>query len=315
MLRRLGHLRLQRAASSVVRVDGVDLHWIEEGSGPPVVLLHGLGDSHQTWSKVVPSLARTRRVLVPDLAGYGLSGRPDADYTLDWHAHLLGAWLGALRLDEVDLVGHSYGGGVAQWMLLQPRHRIRKLGLVAAGGLGREVSRPLRLAALPYVIEYAGQPFMAPGTFFALQTFIRGVYSPRELVRLSIMNGRPGSARALARTVRDVIDLSGQRRGFFGHAHQVHRLPDIGLFWGKDDPVIPITHAYEAARFIRGARVFRFADCGHYPHREHPRAFAAALEEFLGSDDSSTRRADASDSAMLAVGSGPVRLQVRDYGP
>jgi pimeloyl-ACP methyl ester carboxylesterase len=266
---------------SVARVHGVDLHWVELGEGPPVVLLHGLGDSHRTWSHVAPSLARSCRVLVPDLLGHGLSGRPDASYSLEWHARIIGAWLDELGLASVDIVGHSYGGGIAQWMLIDQAHRVRKLALVAAGGLGREVALALRLAAIPFVVERMGQPFMTPGTFLALNA-IRGVYPAGEVARLSWMNGTRGSARAFARSVRDVIDLGGQRRGFFQHAHQIPALPPIGLFWGEKDRVVPVSHALEAAPRIDGATVIRFPKCGHYPHREQPHRFVMELEAFLG---------------------------------
>ncbi|MBX3234267.1 MAG: alpha/beta fold hydrolase [Labilithrix sp.] len=279
MLTRLLHRR-----GSVARANGVDLHWVEAGEGRPLVLLHGVGDSHLTWSKVVPALARTRRVLVPDLCGHGLSGRPNATYTLDWHARTITEWLEQLAIEEADVVGHSYGGGVAQWMLLNPAHRVRRLALVSSGGLGREVSLALRLAATPYVMEHMGQPFMATGTFVALQVAIRGVYSSRELLKLALQNGKRGTARAFARTVRDVIDLGGQRRGFHQHAHALRELPPIGVFWGANDPIIPVSHAAEAARVIPGVTITTFARCGHYPHRERPGTFVDALEAFLDRD-------------------------------
>lgn len=274
--------RLLRRRGSVARVNGTDLHWIEEGSGPALILLHGLGDSHLTWSKVVPALARTRRVLVPDLSGHGLSGRPNATYSLDMHARTIALWLRTLGVEHADVVGHSYGGGVAQWMLRDPSHRVRRLGLVSAGGLGREVALPLRLASTPFVVEKMGQPFMATGTFVALQVAIRGVYSTRELVKLSLANARPGTARAFARTVRDVIDLKGQTRGFHQHAHELPILPPIGVFWGDEDPVIPVAHGEAFAREIPGSSLEVFAKCGHYPHRQRPGAFVDALEGFLG---------------------------------
>jgi pimeloyl-ACP methyl ester carboxylesterase len=271
---------------NVARANGVDVHWVEagSGSGTPLVLLHGLGDSHLTWSKVVPALAKNRRVLVPDLCGHGLSERADVDYSLDFHARTIARWLEALHVRKADVVGHSYGGGVAQWMLLYPLHRVRKIGLVSAGGLGREVSIALRLASTPHLMERFGQPFMGAGTFVALQTAIRGVYSTRELVKLSLQNGRFGTARAFARTVRDVIDLKGQRRSFHQHAHEIPEIPPIGIFWGDSDPIIPMEHGLEAARMIPGATIACFSRCGHYPHRERPGTFVDALEAFLDRD-------------------------------
>src|SRR5580704_17151351 len=201
-----------------VRIQGVDLHWAELGSGRPMVLLHGLCDSHRTWSMVAPALARSHRVLMLDLADHGLSTRPDASYTLEWHAGVVGEWLEALGLEGVDLVGHSFGGGVAQRMLLKHRARIRRLALVAAGGLGREVGLALRLASLPHVVEHLGQPFMSRGTHLALNA-AGGAFSRDEIAVLSNINARPGTARAFARSVRDVIDWRGQHQHFLDGAH------------------------------------------------------------------------------------------------
>jgi pimeloyl-ACP methyl ester carboxylesterase len=271
---------LADARHSSVRVEGSDLHWSELGQGRPLVLLHGLCDSHRTWSCVAPLLARARRVLMPDLAGHGLSGRPDASYALEWHARVIGAWLRALCLDDLDLVGHSYGGGVAQWMLLEHRSYIRRLGLVAAGGLGREVGLALRLASIPHLVERLGQPFMAHGTRIALKA-AGGAYAPDDIAELARINATPGTARAFARSVRDVIDWRGQRRHFLDRIHEIGDLPPIALFWGERDTVIPLAHAIEATSVIKDATLTRFTGCGHFPHRQDPKRFVRALEAFL----------------------------------
>ena len=264
-----------------LRVEGCGVHWDEVGEGPPLVLLHGLCDSHRTWLKVAPPLARSRRVLMLDLAGHGLSERPDATYALDWHARVVGAWLEALGLGEVDVVGHSYGGGVALWMLLLERcPRIRRLALVAAGGLGREVTLALRLASVPFVVERLGQPFMAHGTRLALNAF-GGTYERAEIARLVSMNSTAGTARAFARSVRDVIDWRGQHRHLLDGKGALASLPPVALFWGERDTVIPFAHATETASLLGGVRITRFAECGHFPHRQAPAAFASALEAFL----------------------------------
>ena len=99
---------------SFVSIDGMRLHWAELGDASdtvPVVLLHGILDSHLTWKPVGSALATDRRVLTPDLLGCGLSERPDASYALGWHAHVIARWLEILGLARVDVVGHSYGGG------------------------------------------------------------------------------------------------------------------------------------------------------------------------------------------------------------
>jgi pimeloyl-ACP methyl ester carboxylesterase len=219
-------------------------------------------------------------VLMLDLAGHGLSDRPDASYTLAWHARTVIHWLDALGVDDVDVVGHSFGGGVAQWMLLEHRPRVRRLALVASGGLGRDVSLPLRLASIPLVVERFGQPFMGRGTSMALGG--GGAFDRAEIRELSRMNAIPGTARAFARSVRDVIDWRGQHRQFFDRAAEIHDLPPIALFWGARDPIIPIAHALAAVSRLAGVELTRFERSGHFPHREEPARFVEALESYLG---------------------------------
>src|ERR1700690_2807151 len=87
------------------QVEGVRLHWAELGestSKPPLVLLHGLNDCYRSWRELAPRLAVDRRVLIPDLPGHGLSGRPDASYELQWYARILTRWLRTARVRCAD---------------------------------------------------------------------------------------------------------------------------------------------------------------------------------------------------------------------
>ena len=263
--------------------EGVELHWVEIGdstSTPPVVLLHGLSDCHQTWSRIAVELAKERRVLIPDLPGHGYSGHPDASYALGWHARVMAGWMEALEIELADVVGHSFGGGVAQMLLLECRDRIGKLALIASGGLGREIAFELRLASLPWIIEKLGQPFMRAGTMLALGQ-ARNQLTRAQLDEIGDINAQRGSARAFARTVGDVINWRGQTRNFFQRAHEVADLPPIGLFWGDRDRVVPIAHAHELVARVGGIPLTVFNGCGHFPHHEAPGKVNAALRAFF----------------------------------
>jgi pimeloyl-ACP methyl ester carboxylesterase len=270
-------------------VEGIRLHWFEIGHASPatpVVLLHGLNNSSLSWAHVAPLLAADRRVLVLDLPGHGRSDRPNAGYELDWYAHVVARWIEAVGLEKTDIVGHSFGGGVAQMLLLECPERVRRLVLVAAGGLGKGVGLWLRLASLPHVVEYLGQPFMALGTRLALRGARHGV-SRAEIRELSRLNSQAGSARAFARTVRDVIDWRGQRRNFMHRVSEVEKLPPLLILWGDRDVLIPIGQGKAFAAMLDGAFFTTFEGCGHYLHNERPEAFAQAVREFL--DDESAR--------------------------
>jgi pimeloyl-ACP methyl ester carboxylesterase len=279
-----------------VSIDGMRLHWAELGDATdtvPVVLLHGILDAHLTWRPVGGALATDRRVLMPDLLGCGLSERPDASYELGWHAQVIARWLETLGLQSIDVVGHSYGGGVAQMLLLERPTRIRRMVLVASGGLGRSVGFWLRLATLPRVVELFGQPFMAFGTRRALGG--ASAMSGQDIAELSALNSERGSARAFARTVRDVIDWRGQRRIFFQRAHEITQIPPLAVFWGDRDAIIPIAHARAFTTSVEGVVFKHFEGCGHYLHQEQPEAFVTAVRDFLDDPSAIAVRLKATD--------------------
>jgi pimeloyl-ACP methyl ester carboxylesterase len=270
----------------VTLADGTAIAWTELGSGPPLVLLHGLGDSHRTWRRVAPRLGRHFRVLMPDLPGHGLSGRPDAPYTLEWYARTMASWLDQVGLERAHVIGHSFGGGVAQWMLLDHRARIDRMALVAAGGLGDEVGVGLRLAAFPILGPLLAPPLMKIGTralmHMASEDFARP--EPEEIDRIAWMNAAPGSARAFTRTVGGCIDLFGQTMSTWRRIHEVQTLPPIALFWGERDRIIPVSHGYQAFERIEGATFTPYEGCGHFPHLERSERFGEEVARFL--DDS-----------------------------
>ena len=257
----------------------VTLHWTEAGQGRPILFLHGLSDSHRTWRKISPSL-EGRRILMLDLPGHGMSSRPDAPYTLDWNATQIARWIEQLDLWDLDLVGHSYGGGVAQWLLLKCRPRIRRLGLVSSGGLGREVFPWLRIASVPFVIDAFGQRWMGPIAGFAMA---RATTSDAgaEIALLTSYLRQPGSARAFSRTVRDVIRWRGQTRNLLDRIAEVAQLPPIRVFWGARDTILPISHGTATAALLENCELIRFDNCGHVVHWEEPDGFSAALQAFL----------------------------------
>ncbi len=261
----------------------IDLHWAEVGEGPPVVLVHGLMDSHRTWREVWPRL-RSHRLLLIDLPGHGLSGRPDAPYTPDWNATQLLRWFDHLGLDRFDLVGHSYGGGLAQLLLLKCPERLRRLGLVCPGGLGAHVDVGLRLAALaPLLLQLVGGTILGP---IVAANLLRETSSDAAAELKVIADGlaQPGGARAFARTVAAVVGLRGQRTTYRDRAHDVVDLPPMRLFWGRKDRVVPYAHGAEFVRVVTGCELVSF-ETGHFPHWDAPDPFARELQRFLDAPD------------------------------
>ncbi len=265
-------------------IDGISLHWVEYGdadSRSAVLFLHGLNDSHLTWRQIAPEVARDRRVYVLDLPGHGLSDRPDAAYDLGWYARVVAGWMDAvLGPSQVDLVGHSLGGGIALTLLRLSPPRIRRLVLAAPGGLGKEIAFVLRLALFPGAVERFGQPFMAAGTWLALRA-LGSKLPPNHIRDLSAMNARQGTARAFARTIRGLADWRGQRHSFLRHAHKVANLPPVAVLWGDRDAIIPSSHGKALARVIEGVTFRELPACGHYLHHDNPPLFLQAVRDAL----------------------------------
>jgi pimeloyl-ACP methyl ester carboxylesterase len=269
--------------SHVAHVAGTHVAWSERGTGEALVLLHGIGDSQRTWRRVAPALALHYRVLMPDLPGHGLSGRPDAPYTLPWFAGVIADWMTGLGVPRAHVVGHSFGGGVAQWLLLDHRSRVDRLALIAAGGLGREVGFGLRLAAIPFPERLVTPASMWLGTMLGLLLSRRTVGSPTlaEVSTLARQNGLRGTGRAFCRTIRGVIDVFGQYMQTRPSVGALGSLPPIALFWGEADRIIPVGHGRLALEWLRGATLEVFPGCGHFPHLEEPERLAEGVLAFL----------------------------------
>lgn len=270
-------------APHLTTVNDTTIAWSEIGHGPPLVLLHGLADSHRSWRGVVRVLAKRFHVFLVDLPGHGLSARPEAPYTLHWYADTIAKWMDAVGIERAHVCGHSFGGGVAQWLLLDHRRRIDRLALVAPGGLGREVAASLRLATLPILAPLLESSLFGMMTRFFLRWACRSFafYSPREIEKLCRLNAAPNSGLAFRRTVSGCIGFGGQEVQTWQHIHRLEPLPPLALFWGDGDDIIPVSHAYDAARRLRNVMVKVYAGCGHSPQLEVPVRFGKDLVEFL----------------------------------
>lgn len=265
------------------RVHGTRIAWGEMGSGPPLVLLHGLSDCHRSWRRVAPGLARDFRVLLPDLPGHGWSGRPDAPYTLRWYARTVASWMDAIGVEQAHVCGHSLGGGIALMMLREQRPKVHRLALVATGGLGREIGIGMRLAAIPHLGPLLAPPLMRLGAPLLLRLFpgAAGNIEPDEARLLVHMNRIPGTDRAFTRTLSGVVDVFGQSQQMLPHADEIRSPPPMEVFWGLRDPIIPLSHGEALVRHSRGIRLHAYPGCGHFPHLEAPERFVRDLRRFL----------------------------------
>lgn len=263
--------------------NGTMIAWSEMGEGAPLLLIHGFQDSHRTWSRVAPLLASDFHVIMIDLPGRGLSGRPRAPYTLEWYSRTLLEWMAAVGISRTSICGHSFGGGIAQWMLLRGRERMDRLALVAPGGLGREVGMWLKYATFPVLgrrlTPLVIRHFIPLVMRFAPAAF--GNRDPEEIDHYIRMNRIPGTDEAFQASLEAVINPFGQYMQTWQRCHEIEDPPPIALFWGEKDHVLPVKQGYNVLEQSIGVTLTTYPDCGHFPHLEIPDTFAADLKDFL----------------------------------
>src|SRR5437867_6230616 len=201
-----------------LRLHGHRITYRTAGSGPVLLLIHGIAGSSATWDEVMPWLAERYCVIAPDLLGHGGSEKPRGDYSLGAYASGLRDLLGILGLERATVVGHSLGGGVAMQFAYQFPERCERLVLVSSGGLGREVHAVLRAAALPGA-EWVLPLLCAGGVCDAVDGMARflgraGVRAAPDLEEMwrGFCSLADADARqAFVHTVRTIIDVGGQR--------------------------------------------------------------------------------------------------------
>ena len=276
-----------RMAPDKVVLHGHELSYVDKGTGPAVLFIHGILGSQRQWSRLVDTLDDDYRVLVPDLFGHGDSAKPMGDYSLSAHAATMRDLLDHLGIERVTLVGHSLGGGIAmQFFYLFPE-RVERLVLVSSGGLGREVNLILRSATLPGAEQVLSVIASAP-VLARVEALGRGA---------SKVGWRPGAdisqiwrgfssladreaRRAFLATTRAVIDIGGQSISAHDHLGDVIPIPTL-IVWGSKDRMIPAWHALAAQRSVPDCRVELFEGAGHFPHLDDPARFASVLREFV----------------------------------
>jgi pimeloyl-ACP methyl ester carboxylesterase len=274
-----------------ISLHGHTFRYLMAGSGPALVLLHGVTCSSETWEEVIPLLAKHFTVIAPDMLGHGQSAKPATEYSPSAYAAFLRDLLVDLGQTRVTLVGHSLGGGVAmQFSYLFPE-MIERMVLVAAGGLGRELHGLLRMAALP------GAEAVLPVVASAR---LRGVVD-RGLGLLGKLGLRAGTdarevwrgfgtfvdadaRRAFFHTMRTVIDVGGQRAVATDRLYLASHMPTL-IVWGEKDPIIPVTHAEAAHERIEGSRLEVFPGAGHFPYLDEPFRFVSVLMDFIRSTE------------------------------
>lgn len=259
----------------------------DEGAGEALLLIHGMGGSSNSWSGVIPLLAKKYRVIAPDLLGHGQSDKPRGDYSVGAFAVLLRDLLDALDITIVTVIGHSLGGGIAMQFAHQHRQYCKRIVLISSGGFGGDVGRMLRLLSLPgselVLPVIASRPALLAGSALAALTG-----SSNRFQASPSLSSR-ANRQAFLRTLRSVVDFRGQAVSALNHLCSHAVLPAL-IISGDQDGVIPVEHARAAHRTMPDSRLHIIPGVHHHPPTERPETVARLIDDFIATTGGDTRR-------------------------
>lgn len=268
---------------------GHEVGYLERpGSGPAVVLVHGLGGTHDAWTRLVDHLPTDFHVLAPDLPGHGTSQAGHGDHSVGAAASAIRDLMVAVGLRSATLIGHSLGGGVGMQFAYQFPDRTERLGLIGSAGLGAEVAAGLRIVstvpgssaalwAASRAPRRVQETLLRPATWWAASRAETTAITD-DLRRLR----DSGHRRTFLQTARSVIDHRGQRVDAVSRLPAFADLPML-MVWGGRDPVIPPAQQQTAARAAQlpPALAVELRTAGHYPHRTHPAEVAELVTRLV----------------------------------
>jgi len=255
-----------------ITVFGQAIHYFDVGSGPAVVLLHGLGSRKEDWLPVLDPMAQKYRLLVPDQIGFGKSDKPLLDYSIQTYVDFLNEFLRQLKVEKASLMGESLGGWIAALYVAEiggGAHLIpiEKLVLVDAAGLKQDKPipdlNPSSLAAMRGMMEAVFYD-----TSWLSEDALRKIFTDK----LAVHDGY---------TVRSILGNPALATERLDERLGSIKVPTL-VTWGKQDKLLPIASGERYAAGIPGAKLVSFDKCGHVPAIEKTEEFLAAVTSFLG---------------------------------
>lgn len=276
---------IQRLQLRSVVVDDHRLAYLDEGDGPPLLLLHGFGGAVWQWEYQLPALSATHRVIALDLVGSGLSDKPDIAYRADEFLRSVTGFLDALHIERATVIGNSMGGGIALGLALTAPQRVDRLVLI--GGLPPNVQgtltsplirRALETKAPTWLVRFAG---WLAGSAASDRVLEEIVYDHRLLTaavrersqRNRRKGGIIGPALATARTLPIWESDYAPRLSTITHRTLV--------LWGEQDRVFPPAVGRDLAAQLPQAQFFAIPQAGHIPQWEQPQVVNRAIAHFL----------------------------------
>ena len=266
---------VKSATSLQVEVFGQKINYTVSGSGPDVILLHGLGDDLSVWDQTIPALKADHRVWAVDQIGFGASDKPFINYRVSVLVDFLHGFYGKLGIKKATLVGNSLGGWVATAFAQSYPDKVDKLVLVGAAGywprqfgvaeMTREQLTRLNVSSISAYKELL--KWMLYDESMLTDAFVEQAYT----AQLKRNDGY---------TIKQFVEsiLRGEDR-LDGKISEI-RTPTL-VVWGREDEATPLSIGARFAIEIPGAQQATIDRCGHMPQFECATPFNAAIRKFI----------------------------------
>jgi pimeloyl-ACP methyl ester carboxylesterase len=275
VLREAGELwlRLSGVHSRYAQAGPFELRYLEAGSGPPLVLVHGLASNAlQDWGRLVAPLARRYHVYAPDLPGFGRSERPKgADYSIPMQVEALRAFLAAVGVSRARVAGISMGGWIVARLAGEHPELVERLVVVAPAGMRPDDNAPIPAEVLlprdeagvrRLIATIRHKPPASPS--FLVRDILAERLREEWIVRRALESMRPG---------KDWLN------GTLARA----QMPVL-IVWGKQDALLPLAYAAPLQAEFKHATLRVLDGCGHVPMADCPQEFDAVMTAFLAAD-------------------------------
>ena len=268
--------------SKFIAIDGMEVHYRDEGYGQPIILIHGTGASLHTWDNWTEELKKTFRVIRLDLPAYGLTGpHPENKYTIPYYSDFLNKFVDSLKVNNFILAGNSLGGSIAWYYVTENEEKVVLLSLLNSGGFFSQDK------GSPLVFELARAP--------VIKDILRYV-TPRFFIKNTLKEVYHDESKLTDKkidTYRDLILREDNREAFIYRSKNksvdyTDRLNEIKIptqiLWGDNDAWIPVENAKLFAEKISNVKVDIMKDTGHIPMEERPEESLKLFVDFIKSN-------------------------------
>lgn len=263
---------------------GYRIHYLEYGTGPAVLLIHGGGAGGAMWFRQIAELSKRFRVIAPDNPIFGLSSRPSRQLAVpEVTTGFVESFMDALDIDQASVAGLSMGGFAAARFAAENPDRVDKLMLIDSAGFGRDLPWGFRLSSLPVLKYLLTRPQRwAHERFFATTEVAHPdrEHNDAYLQYAFRVTQTEGHSNAVRLNMPVFAGIRGQRNLLHDDELASIKAPTLVL-WGEQDRFFPLRHAHRAVSLIPGSRLEVLPDCGHVSLLDQPERVSELLAGFL----------------------------------